>query len=385
VNFMEQFGSAFKTRVFAQTNTAYAGQAGTLPQAPTALNQDTPGGIYNSESNFVYSGAFAGTTSYTAGLADFGTRLKATFNNVPSGVQIWVSVQNTGANAAAIATPGGSAGNANIIAGYTGLALLVSGESTSDGTGTVGVLPAVSATDNSGTLAAVSVSGGTGTAVWEVVNTNPNTNETFSFGIYLVYTAATATNSPLPGTATVTLSYAPTATSAAASSTLPIPRFSAGNAATGNIFTINVCRTILLYPFITNQQGTDTGLEVSNTTQDPVFKTGEQHGTCTFNFYGGTTVAPTVQPAPYTTPVIAGGTTWADVLSDPLVAPTFQGYAIAVCNFQFAHGFAFISDQGLRNYAMGYLALVIPDVGSRDPSPFGTGVGSKGSGEQEAH
>ena len=32
---------------------------------------------------------------------------------------------------------------------------------------------------------------------------------------------------------------------------------------------------------------------------------------------------------------------------------------IARCNFQWAHGFAFISDIGARNLAMGYLALVI--------------------------
>ena len=32
---------------------------------------------------------------------------------------------------------------------------------------------------------------------------------------------------------------------------------------------------------------------------------------------------------------------------------------IAFCNFQFAHGFAFISDVGTRNLAMGYLALIL--------------------------
>ncbi len=31
---------------------------------------------------------------------------------------------------------------------------------------------------------------------------------------------------------------------------------------------------------------------------------------------------------------------------------------IANCNFQFAHGFAFVSDVGARNLAMGYLALI---------------------------
>ena len=32
---------------------------------------------------------------------------------------------------------------------------------------------------------------------------------------------------------------------------------------------------------------------------------------------------------------------------------------IAVCNFQYAHGFAFVSDLGARNLAMGYLAIVM--------------------------
>ena len=43
-------------------------------------------------------------------------------------------------------------------------------------------------------------------------------------------------------------------------------------------------------------------------------------------------------------------------------APEFQGYVIAVCEFQYAHGFAFITDGfgGVRSLAQGYLALVIP-------------------------
>jgi hypothetical protein len=277
------------------------------------------------------------------------------------------------ANKAAPANPGGSVDNSNLVVGY---AVIVSGgETASDGTGFIPATYAV------GDTTEVTIASGTGTAVWEVVNTNPNLTETFEFGVYISYTAATATNSPLPGSATVTLSYAPTSTSAVASATLPIPRFNTGSTPfTGTVFTINVCRTILLYPYITNQGGFDTGLTVANTSQDPVYTTGEQHGTCTFTWYGGTTAAPTTPPAPVVTPVIAGGTVWANTLN--AIAPEFQGYAFAVCNFQFAHGFAFISDLGARNLAMGYLALIIPDAGKRDPSPFANGTGT---GEQEAH
>ena len=134
---------------------------------------------------------------------------------------------------------------------------------------------------------------------------------------------------------------------------------------------INVCRTILLYPYITNQAGFDTGLTVANTTQDPFpgsNATGAQSGSCKLTYYGGTTAAPTTPPGPSDTGNIAAGTVWANTLQ--AIAPTFQGYMFAVCNFQFAHGFAFISDVGARNLAMGYLAVVLPDpgTGSRNPS-----------------
>ena len=377
LNFTELFGTAFKTRVVAQSTAAGAGQLGILNYAPTQPNQSTPGAIYNSESNFVYNG-FSPAGVAVAGLADFGTRLKATFNNIPSGVRIFVN----SANKTAPTNPGGSGDNGS----NPGYAVIVSGgETASDGTG---FIPATYA---AGDMTEVTITAGTGTAVWEVVNTNPNTTETFSFGVYISYKAATATNTPLPGSGTVTLSYAPTATSAAVLPiSLPIPRFNTGNTPfSGTFFTIVRCRTILLYPYITNQAGFDTGLTVANTSQDPMtdWATAAQSGTCTFTFYGGTTAAPTTPPPPATTPSIAGGTVWADTLSDPLMAPTFQGYAFAICNFQFAHGFAFISDVGARNLAMGYLALVIPDVGFRDPSPMGLGGGASqvGSGEQEAH
>ncbi len=56
---------------------------------------------------------------------------------------------------------------------------------------------------------------------------------------------------------------------------------------------------------------------------------------------------------------IATGTVYTTLAST--TAAGFQGYMIAVCNFQLAHGFAFISDLGARNLAMGYLALVLPN------------------------
>jgi hypothetical protein len=85
-------------------------------------------------------------------------------------------------------------------------------------------------------------------------------------------------------------------------------------------------------------------------------------------------------------PVVPSGQVKSVMVADPAFLPNFTGYVIAVCNFQYAHGFAFVSDLGARNLAMGYLALIIPDP-PRSASPFecaaGSGiVGCVASGEQ---
>jgi hypothetical protein len=390
LTFTENFGTAFKTRVQAQSNTVYAGQA--LP-AGTINNpyQNIPGAIYNSESNFVFA-----VPNGTAGLADFGTRLKATFNNIPSGARIFVSTSNVLNGAVAAPVPaviGGSTANSGA-APYVGYAQLINGENTSDGNaGTSGFFPAVTPTDNATgpvPIAEVTLTGGTGTAVWEAVNTNPNTIESFKFGVYITYTANVGQNSPASGTSTVNLSFAPTATSGVASSTASIPRFVGDTAAARPLATISVCRTILLYPYITNQAGFDTGLTIANTSQDSFTigssATGAQAGSCTLTWYGGTTAAPTTPPGPSNTGNIAAGTVWTNTLGT--IAPNFQGYMFAVCNFQYAHGFAFISDVGARNLAMGYLAIVIPDpgTGARLASPPCQGIaGCSSSGENDSH
>src|SRR5260370_10902748 len=121
-----------------------------MPATGRATSKNIPGGILNSESNSVY-GLTAG--GKTAGLADYGTRLKATFNNIPAGLRIFVSTSNVNNAATFVPAPavvGGSAANQNAPAGYIGYAQLVNGETTSDGNaGTAGFFPSVSPTDNS--------------------------------------------------------------------------------------------------------------------------------------------------------------------------------------------------------------------------------------------
>ncbi|HTP32681.1 MAG TPA: hypothetical protein VMJ75_10935 [Candidatus Acidoferrales bacterium] len=378
LTFTENFPTAFKTRVFAQSNVAYAGQG--IPGSSGLLTQNIPGSIYNSESNFVYGVS----STQTAGLADFGTRLRAQFNNVPAGVRLFVSTVNVNNNASPITAPAIVGGNVQTQV----YAQLVSSETIADGNaGTSGFFPAVTATDNGPSggnvpIAEIQVVNGSATAVWEVVNTNPNANEAVKFAVYSTYIANPGQNSPPPGTATVNLSFAPApptfsaSAGAAASSTLTIPRFIADPSAARNILNINICRTILLYPYVTNQAGFDTGLAIANTSTDP-FGTSPQAGSCALNWYQGTN-----NPATMNSGTIASGTVYTTLASTAV--PGFQGYMIAVCNFQFAHGFAFISDVGARNLAMGYLALVLPDPasngGSRNASASGCGATAGSSG-----
>jgi len=355
LQFAENFATAFKVR-------------GTL-------GQNIPGSIFNSESGFtaastgtstLISNAVTGTGAVEyAGYADYGTRLKATFSNVPSGVSLYVTTRDVANDF-----------NASPSSLYpNGQAVLVLSETASDSgpvssltqSNTSAGVPASSQTTTFGLISSVPLSPvainpatNTGLAVWEIINTNPNQIDTVDFGLYASYTANAAGNSPAPGTFSVTLSYAPTpsggaftsATGAAASSSLTIPRFSDSLDITKTVATITLCTTPMLFPYVINVNGFDTGLAIANTTTDP-FGTSAQAGTCSLYFYGSS--APTTNP--FITPTVATGTDYANLAST--IAPGFSGYMIAVCNFQYAHGFAFISDVGARNLAMGYLALII--------------------------
>ncbi|HTS31374.1 MAG TPA: Ig-like domain-containing protein [Bryobacteraceae bacterium] len=225
LQFRENFTSAFLPRV--APTTTYNGQSG----APT---QNVPGSIYNSESGFVFPAASNGAV--VAGLADYGTRLKATFNNIPTGVRIFVSVTNLASNTSSANT---SAPSGNSTSAF---AELVQSESAVDANGLPPVT--ISTTSVNGTppttnLAELLVVNGSATAVWEVINTDPAASGTFQFGVWQQFTA----NGPPPGTATVTLSFAPTFSASAGSgpsSTLPIGRFAAA-ASPVNLLSISAC------------------------------------------------------------------------------------------------------------------------------------------------
>jgi len=206
-------------------------------------------------------------------------------------------------------------------------------------------------------------SSGTATAVYEVLQADiGNPNEQLTVPVTISFVSNPGSNIPAITVGTPSqlgASFAPISNISTPSDlTVPIPRFRDTSSA-GNHFSIAKCATHLLFPFVTNQAGFDTGMAISNTSADP-YTTSTQEGTCTLNFFGANA------PAAVTTPNVAAGTTYTTTAL--LVAPNFQGYVIADCEFQYGHGFAFVTRVGAVDVAMGYLALIIPDP-PRSPNP----------------
>jgi hypothetical protein len=165
----------------------------------------------------------------------------------------------------------------------------------------------------------------------------------------------------------------------------PAPRFDDNPFDDEVALGISGCQTLLLFPYLTNQAGFDTGIVIANTSTDPI-NTTPQHGSCILNWYGfvgdnepveglndgdSQSESPDVPSGGQLILLLsAGGGAVQPMGSDSAPSPvactncapvTFQGYMIATCTFQFAHGYAFISDTGATKLAQGYLALIIPN------------------------
>ena len=304
--------------------------------AASAANS-TPGQWYqngvNTESQTVLTGlpttgsnAWVNQLGSTVvpGQADSATRIRINFSNIPAGVT---------------------------------LSLPVSVASNGTGLSTIGSLQGTSAGD----VGAFSLSGGvvtltsSGSVTYEVRNQDGSKIDQFAIPVTITYTY-TPPSTPNVGTILASATYAPTTAEVTTlNPSFGIPRFADTSVLTP-IFTISACQTDLLFTFMTNQAGFDTGFAIANTSTDP-FGTSAQNGTCTLNWYGSGPAAGTAT----TTPSVASGAVYTNLVSS--AAAGFQGYMIAQCNFQFGHGFAFISDgygQPGRGLSQGYLASVIP-------------------------
>jgi hypothetical protein len=158
--------------------------------------------------------------------------------------------------------------------------------------------------------------------------------------------------------------YPPTPTGATAK-----PRFNhpLENDPSDTLITVAPCTTNLLFPWVLNFAGYDTGMAIANTSAD-VWDTEPQAGTCAVNLFptdkttnNGVALA---GPVTVTTSNIQAGSVWRATMSGTAPFNGQAGYIIAVCRFQFGHGFAFITDNfgvGAPISAQGYMALLIPD------------------------
>jgi hypothetical protein len=322
------------------------------------------------------SGYFA-PGSNTGGGASQATRFIARFFNIPQGVDISVlshldcSVVDCGPNTLLVLQ-------------------LVEG---TDGNGAGGSLSSGSATVE------VSLSGGFGVAVYEVLHANPSALESINFPITVSWEADTANDLPAIGSGQVSVSFAPVSTVLTASLAAPEPRFIDTNPDPQTIVTISRCTTTILFPFVTNQSGFDTGLVISNTSDDWQLMNSEpQDGSCTIHHIGSTTGGGAAPPDATSTVIAAGEQLlWTLSGGNPAQgideAAEFQGYIIAVCEFQYGHGFAFITNGfgGIPTIAHGYLALIIPFDGSERRAgdwhydSDANGFVSDGFGERLAH
>jgi len=356
VSFAENFPTAFKSQNVGDC-------------APTSANsysltgcQTTPGQIYYTESGLSVN---LGSGEVT-GMATTPTQFQTVITGIPAGVSVFVD------------------------------------PTASDGLGTSAVL--ISPTPiaagppaqlTSGTQTSV-------TAVWAVqLGANYSAYDTLTFGIYAYYTGSAGTGSPqVNQTATESSGFNPQEATAPVPGVAfagPIPQFAVINyptpPAVQNIFSVAPCQTVLLFPYVTDYYGFDTGIAISNTS----LGASPQTGSCSVAFFGGATAGGPATNIGTTgntpgfvysdvsyngvaeingTGLIQPGQTWAFSLSytdstyNSAPGSGVTGYAIATCNFQFAHGYSFVSDTGIRNFAAAYLALIIPNTTTRYPVPF---------------
>jgi hypothetical protein len=266
------------------------------------------------------------------GTANSGTEFLFSFANIPTGVTIYLPV-----------TVNNGTLTFTLVASTTNPTPVTASAPT--GSNLVGVAPITSAN-------------GTATAVYDVTLTdNTVLGENATVTGYVTAAAGFATTSL--SAVTVTVTPAPTGS---VNPTLAIPNFTTSANPALTLSAFSVCQTSLLFPFVTNQLGFDTGIVLANTSTDPYSFAAPTPGTCALSFYGAGAPTPSTGVA---APggAQASGTTNAFQLSS--VAPGFQGYVVAVCNYLYGHGYAFIEyDLTQSNgVAEGYLALVINDRG----------------------
>ena len=293
-------------------------------------------------------------------------RVRLSFNDIPSGVKVYLrpspncDFENGGSGYkraradadspwtyqknAGETTPSGTIADRLVLTLKSGL------DANGGGEGENAALP-----PNGHGYVQVALSGGSGSMTYEVDGTSHggDGDDNCDIPIAFVWTSGVEL-----GSGTVSADFAPLSSAAAAHVDAVIPRFVASGSAIEAI-AVGECSTTLLFPFVTNQADYDTGIVISNTSQD-TFGTTESAGSCEVSFHGSM-LGGGAAPDSYTSDSIAAGEHLFVQLSSE--AAGFQGYLMARCDFQFAHGAAFLTNgfgAGVPTLGQGYLALVVP-------------------------
>lgn len=371
----EGFGAAFKAVAF------YQSVSGSL-----FYGQNVLGASYNTESGFIPGSSAPGLdqTGRIIGLADTATEIQFTVTGIPSGVQLFVP------NTVFLVGPGGtqtftSGTNTPVWNNETtGQEGAPSSATLLTATTVISDLNPPQAPPSTSVFTQVPVSGTSTTFTYVINSANPNIVESLIVPVEASYLTSSSTV-PLPGTVSASVNFAPLAGSTQqGEASGPIPRFVQPYGPT-TIFTISPCTCNLLFPFVSNIAGFDTGIAIANTSSDP-YGTASQTGAVNLYYYGSTSGGGAAPPMATSQPV-SGGQELIFTLSNGgnfgvPATPGFEGYIIAQSDFQFCHGFAFISDVGAQKLAEGYLAISLdyPVYGLR-----GTPANTTSFGENMGH
>ena len=299
-----------------------------------------------------FASAFHTGAPATAGTSAFvPTRVGLGFSNVPEGISISVP------SSLACYQP---EFDGTVSAHRDALTIgLVTGHSEAGLGGSV-----ASGSASVGPMLPITLEGGIGQVVFEVLSHAPLKVEDCHVPIRFRADSGRVANAR----ATITAGFVPRSTVRSASSEAPIPRFVPPSSLDETRAGLAACGTTLLFPFVSNQGGFDTGIVITHGSLRSLsgMQTA-QAGSCQLHYYGSTAVGEELLLVQHSTPLnpgqqlvftVSGGNPVQNILG----TEQYQGYLMAVCSYPGARGYAFISDGfgAIPDLGMGYIAPDVP-------------------------
>ena len=236
-----------------------------------------------------------------------------------------------------------------LVTGHSGAGL---GGSATSGSGAVG------------SMVPVMLDSGTGQVFYEVLSHAPLKVEDCHVPVRFEADSGRVANAR----AKVAAGFAPRSAVRSASSEAPIPRFVPPSSLDETRADLAGCGTTLLFPFVSNQGGFDTGIVITHGSLHSLSGAQTaQAGSCQLHYYGSAAGGEEVLLVQHSTPLnpgqqlvftVSGGNPVQNILG----TEQYQGYVMAVCGYPGARGYAFISDGfgAIPDLGMGYIAPVVP-------------------------